>query len=122
MTDEEMKELQKLREELKETKEKYEKELKKKSQAEYRYSREENRIQSESKKRRDERTHALCFKAGHLGYVFPVIKDSSKTEFVEFINGLADVPGVAEYAAGYVYKPQPGFVTEVYSDTERKDA
>ncbi|SCY74624.1 DUF3847 domain-containing protein [Butyrivibrio sp. INlla14] len=122
MTDEEMKELQKLREELKETKEKYEKELKKKSQAEHRYSREENRIRFESKKRRDERTHALCFKAGHLEYVFPVIKDSSKTEFVEFINGLAAVPGVAEYVAGFVYRTQRETALGVSSDTERKDA
>ena len=99
MTEEEMKELQNLREKLRIAKEKLEKEQKKKLQAEHRYSREENRILSESKKRRDERTHALCFKAGHLEYVFPVIKGSTKTEFVEFINGLAVVPGVAEYEA-----------------------
>lgn len=122
MTEEEMKELQNLQEELRIAKEKLEKEQKKKLQAEHRYSREENRILSESKKRRDERTHALCFKAGHLEYVFPVIKDSAKTEFVEFINGLAVVPGVAEYAAGFVYKSQPGFVTDVHPDAEREDA
>ena len=55
--------------------------------------------------RRDARTHALCFKAGHLEYVFPVIKDSGKTEFVQFINGLAALPIVKEYAAYFVYHP-----------------
>ena len=74
-------------------------------QVEHKMNRLQNKIKTESKKQRDARTHALCFKAGHLEYVFPVIKDSGKTEFMQFIDGLAALPTVKEYAANFVYHP-----------------
>lgn len=65
----------------------------------------QNKIKTESKKQRDARTHALWFKAGHLEDVFPVIKDSGKTEFEQFVDGLAALPTVKEYVANFVYHP-----------------
>ena len=34
-----------------------------------------------------------------------MIKDSGRTEFVQFIDGLAALPIVKEYAAYFVYHP-----------------
>ena len=73
-------------------------------QVEHKMNRLQNKIKTESKKQRDARTHALCFKAGHLEYVFPVIKEFGKAEFVQFIDGLAVLPTVKEYAANFSYQ------------------
>lgn len=62
----------------------------------------ENRIETETRKKRNERTHMLCFKASHLESVFPVIKDSSKVAFVKFVEGLSMLPGVMEYVEKFV--------------------
>lgn len=61
----------------------------------------ENRIETETRKKRNERTHMLCFKASHLESVFPVIKDSSKVAFVKFVEGLSMLPGVKAYVEKY---------------------
>ena len=74
-------------------------------QVEHKMNRLKNKIKTESKKQRDARTYALCYKAGHLEAVFPVIKDSGKIEFVQFVEGLAALPEVKEYAADVVYRP-----------------
>lgn len=99
------KSLDDLRKELSAKEAELEKAKKKLKQVEHKMNRLQNKIKTESKKQRDSRTHALCFKAGHLEYVFPVIKDSGKTEFVQFIDGLAALPIVKEYAANFVYHP-----------------
>ena len=99
------KSLEDLRKELSEKEAELEKAKKKMEQVEHKMNRMQNKIKTESKKQRDARTHALCFKAGHLEYVFPVIKDSGRTEFVQFIDGLAALPTVKEYAANFVYHP-----------------
>lgn len=82
-----------------------EKATKKLEQVEHKMNRLQNKIKTESKKQRDARTHALWFKAGHLEDVFPVIKDSGKTEFEQFVDGLAALPTVKEYVANFVYHP-----------------
>ena len=82
-----------------------EKATKKLEQVEHKMNRLKNKIKTESKKQRDARTHALWFKAGHLEDVFPVIKDSGKTEFEQFVDGLAALPTVKEYVANFVYHP-----------------
>lgn len=99
------KSLDDLRNELSAKEAELEKAKQKLEQVEHKMNRLQNKIKTESKKLRDARTHALCFKAGHLEYVFPVIKDSSKTEFVQFIDGLAALPTVKEYVADFVYHP-----------------
>lgn len=99
------KSLEDLRNELSAKEAELENAKKKLEQVEHKMNRMQNKIKTESKKQRDARTHALCFKAGHLEYLFPVIKDSGKTEFVKFINGLAALPTVKEYAANFVYHP-----------------
>ena len=90
------KSLEDLRKELSEKEAELEKAKKKMEQVEHKMNRMQNKIKTESKKQRDARTHALCFKAGHLEYVFPVIKYSGRTEFVQFIDGLAALPTVKE--------------------------
>lgn len=99
------KSLEDLRNELSEKEAELEKTKKQLEQVEHKMNRLQNKIKSEAKKQRDARTHALCFKAGHLEYVFPVIKDYGKTGFVQFIDGLAALPTVKEYAANFVYHP-----------------
>ena len=99
------KSLEDLRKELSEKEAELEKAKKKMEQVEHKMNRMQNKIKTESKKQRDARTHAIWFKAGHLEYVFPVIKDSGRTEFVQFIDGLAALPTVKEYAANFVYHP-----------------
>lgn len=99
------KSLENLRKELSAKEAELEKAKLKLEQVEHKMNRLQNKIKTELKKQRDARTHALCFKAGHLEYVFPMIKDSGKTEFVQFINGLAALPTVKEYAANFVYRP-----------------
>lgn len=99
------KSLEEFRRELSAKEEELQKAKLKLEQVEHKMNRMKNKIKTESKKQRDARTHALCYKAGHLGSVFPVIKDSGKTEFVQFVEGLAALPGVKEYAADFVYRP-----------------
>lgn len=99
------KSLENLRKELSAKEAELEKAKLKLEQVEHKMNRLQNKIKTESKKQRDARTHALCFKAGHLEYVFPVIKDSEKAEFVQFIEGLAALPTVKEYAANFSYQP-----------------
>lgn len=99
------KSLDDLRNELSAKEAELEKAKKKLEQVEHKMNRMQNKIKTESKKQRDARTYSLCFKAGHLEYVFPVIKDSGKTKFVQFIDGLAALPTVKEYAANFSYQP-----------------
>lgn len=100
---------QKSREELKRELQKSKEELEnaklKLQQVEHKVVRMENKIKSEAKRQRDVRTHMLCFKAAHLEYVLPVIKNLSKTEFIQFADGLAALPEVKEYVADFVYEP-----------------
>ena len=70
------KSLEDLRNELSAKEAELEKAKKKLEQVEHKMNRLQNKIKTESKKQRDARTHTLCFKTGHLEYVFPVIKDS----------------------------------------------
>ena len=99
------KSLEDLRKELSSKEAELEKAKLKLEQVEHKMNRLRNKIKTESKKQRDARTHALCFKAGHLEEVFPVIKDSGKTEFEQFVDGLAALPTVKEYVANFVYHP-----------------
>lgn len=99
------KSLEEFRRELSAKEEELQKAKLKLEQVEHKMNLMKNKIKTESKKQRDARTHALCYKAGHLESVFPVIKDSGKTEFVQFVEGLAALPGVKEYAADFVYRP-----------------
>lgn len=78
---------------------------KKKEQLEHQVIRLENRLEIEKKKQRNERTHMLCFKAAHFESIFPVVKDASKTDFIQFCDGLLRVPGVKEYAKKFSPKP-----------------
>ena len=78
---------------------------KKREQAQHQVIREENRLETEEKKQRSKRTHMLCFKAAHLESIFPVVKDASKTDFIQFYDGLLRVPGVKEYAKTFSPKP-----------------
>ncbi|MBQ4219297.1 MAG: DUF3847 domain-containing protein [Lachnospiraceae bacterium] len=78
---------------------------KKREQAQHQVIREENRLETEEKKQRSKRTHMLCFKAAHLESIFPVVKDASKTDFIQFCDGLLRVPGVKEYAKTFSPKP-----------------
>ena len=78
---------------------------KKREQAQHQVIREENRLETEEKKQRSKRTHMLCFKAAHLESIFPVVKDASKTDFIQFCDGLLRVPGVKEYAKKFSPKP-----------------
>lgn len=78
---------------------------KKREQSQHQVIRQENRLESEEKKQRSKRTHMLCFKAAHLESIFPVVKDASKTDFIQFCDGLLRVPGVKEYAKKFSPKP-----------------
>lgn len=98
---------QKSREELRKELQQKEAELEnaklKLQQIEHKVVRMENKIKSEAKKKRDVRTNMLCFKAAHLEYVLPDIKNLSKIEFIQFADGLVALPEVKKYAAGFVY-------------------
>lgn len=74
-------------------------------QHERQIKRKENQIARMEKKERVSRTHMLCTKGAHIECIFPVIKDSSKTDFFQFCEGLLKIPGVKEYAANF--KPKP---------------
>lgn len=78
---------------------------KKREQYKHQATRYENRLETEEKKQRSKRTHMLCFKAAHLESIFPVVKDASKTDFIQFCDGLLRVPGVKEYAKNFSPKP-----------------
>ena len=78
---------------------------KQKEQSEHQINRLENRIGKIEKVGRKQRTHLLCSKAGYMEAVFPVIRDASKTDFIQFCNGLIKVPGVKQYAENF--KPKP---------------
>ena len=77
----------------------------KKEQIEHQVNRLENKIDKIEKVGRKQRTHLLCSKAGYLEAVFPVIKDASKTDFIQFCEGLLRVPGVEQYARNFRPKP-----------------
>jgi len=98
------KSVEELRRELMVAEAELEKAKQKLEQERHKMIRMDNRVKSESKKMRDARTHALCFKAGHLEHVFPVIKDYEKTKFVQFVDGLSKIPEVKEYVAGFVFQ------------------
>lgn len=78
---------------------------KKREQSQHQVIRQENRLESEEKKQRSKRTHMLCFKAAHLESIFPVVKDASKTDFIQFCDGLLRVPVMKEYAKKFSPKP-----------------
>ena len=65
----------------------------------------ENKIEKIEKISRKQRTHLLCSKAGYIETIFPVIKDASKTDFIQFCEGLLQVPVVKQYAKNF--KPKP---------------
>ena len=75
------------------------------NQAEHNVTRRQNQLDRLEKVSRKERTHHLCFKAAHIEYIFPIIKDASKTDFIQFCDGLKKVPGVKEFAKKF--KPKP---------------
>lgn len=77
----------------------------KKEQDEHQINRLENKIEKIEKVSRKQRTHLLCSKAGYIEAIFPVIKDASKTDFIQFCEGLLQVPGVKQYAKNF--KPKP---------------
>lgn len=74
-------------------------------QARHRMTRTENQIKHLEQTARKARTHLLCFKAAHIEYIFPTIKDLAKPEFIQFCDGLIKVPGVKEYARNFKAKP-----------------
>lgn len=74
-------------------------------QAKHNVIRRQNQLDRIEKIARKERTHLLCFKAAHMEYIFPIIKDASKTDFIQFCDGLLKVPGVKEYAKKFKAKP-----------------
>ena len=84
---------------------------KQKEQDEHQITRLENRIAKIEKVNRKQRTHLLCSKAGYIEAIFPTIKDASKTDFIQFCDGLLQVPGVKQYAKNF--KPKP--IEEVIS-------
>lgn len=81
------------------------KEEQKAEQLKHQLQRQENREKSESRKKKDARTHILCTKAGHVECLFPKIKDAGKAEFFQFMDGLLEIPGVKEYGENFVYRP-----------------
>ena len=95
---EQFKELEKRREEVARME-------KQKEQDEHQITRLENRIEKIEKVNRKQRTHLLCSKAGYIEAIFPTIKDASKTDFIQFCDGLLQVPGVKQYAKNF--KPKP---------------
>ncbi len=74
----------------------------KRDQDDHQITRLENKIEKISRK---QRTHLLCSKAGYIEAIFPVIKDASKTDFIQFCEELLQVPGVKQYAKNF--KPKP---------------
>ncbi|MCR5323050.1 MAG: DUF3847 domain-containing protein [Lachnospiraceae bacterium] len=74
-------------------------------QAERQINRKNNQIAKIESDERKHRRHMLCTKGAHIEYIFPVIKDSSKTDFFQFCDGLLKIPGVKEYAKNF--KPKP---------------
>ena len=74
-------------------------------QEEHQLIRTENKIAKLGTIERARRTHMLCTKAGDMEHFFPVIKDASKTDFIQFCEGLLKIPGVKEYARNF--KPKP---------------
>ena len=77
----------------------------KRDQDDHQIIRLENKIEKIEKISRKQRTHLLCSKAGYIEAIFPTIKDASKTDFIQFCNGLLEVPGVKQYAKNF--KPNP---------------
>ena len=75
------------------------------NQAKHNVTRRQNQLDRLEKVERKERTHLLCFKAAHIEYIFPIIKDASKTDFIQFCDGLIKVPGVKEYSKRFKAKP-----------------
>ena len=90
--------LDKLRKEAEEAKVKLE-------QDEHELVRKSNKIAKLEKTKRARRTNRLCSNAGYLESIFPVIKDASKTDFIQFCDGLIRIPGVKQYAKSF--KPKP---------------
>ena len=89
--------LQRMREEIEELE-------KEETQRQRVVNRKKNKVNHLEKKYRNERTHELCVKAAHLEYVFPKIKEMNKAQYVLFVEGLKDVPGVREYVEAYEIK------------------
>lgn len=89
--------LQRMREEIEELEEK-------ETQKRRVVNRKKNKADHLEKKYRNERTHELCVKAAHLEYVFPKIKEMNKAQYVLFVEGLKDVPGVREYVDAFEVK------------------
>lgn len=67
--------------------------------------RKENKVKTEENKNRKQRTHSLCFKAAHLEYLFPKLKNMNDAQFVLFADGLKEIPGVQEYVEKFEIKP-----------------
>ena len=77
----------------------------KKEQDEHELTRRNNQIVKLTKTERSRRTNRLCSNAGYLESIFPVIKNASKTDFIQFCEGLLRIPGVKQYAKNF--KPKP---------------
>ena len=77
----------------------------KKEQAQHQLTRKENMIKKMEETSRKQRTHLLCTKAGYMESIFPAIKDASKTDFIQFCDGLMKIPSVKEYAKNFRPKP-----------------
>ena len=67
-------------------------------------NRKENKVKTEENRQRKQRTHSLCFKAAHLEYLFPKLKNMNDAQFVLFADGLKSVPGVQEYVDRFEIK------------------
>ena len=67
--------------------------------------RKENKVKTEENKNRKQRTHSLCFKAAHMEYLFPKLKNMNDAQFVLFADGLKEIPGVQEYVEKFEIKP-----------------
>ena len=68
-------------------------------------NRKENKMKKVENKERKQRTHSLCFKAAHLEYLFPKLKNLNDAQFVMFADGLKEVPGVQDYVEQFEIKP-----------------
>ena len=68
-------------------------------------NRKENKVKTEENIIRKQRTHSLCFKAAHLEYLFPKLKNMNDAQFVLFADGLKDIPGVQDYVEQFEIKP-----------------
>ena len=67
-------------------------------------NRKENKAKTGKNRQRKQRTHSLCFKAAHLEYLFPKLKNMNDAQFVLFADGLKNVPGVQEYVDQFEIK------------------